>query len=179
MYLAGVEVGLMQVNVSQLLKEPVGSSRDYEISGTVDIAGDSEGRPAQGTVTMVRTPQGILVRGELRAELELTCGRCLGAFGFPVAIDIEEEFTPTVDVNSGVPLPQPEETGAFAIDEHHVIDLSEAMRQYAMLAVPMKPLCRANCAGLCQECGCDLNQRACGCVAQTLDPRWSVLSKLL
>jgi len=45
-------------------------------------------------------------------------------------------------------LPPPDEAGCFTIDEHQVIDLTEAVRQYALMAVPMKPLCREDCAGL-------------------------------
>ena len=168
----------MQINVSQLLKEPVGSFRNYTVNGIIDITGDGNGKKVRGEVRLLRTDRGVLVKGELCAEVELTCGRCLSLFGYPVALSFEEEYIPTLDVESGAPLPSPEEPGTFIIDEHHVIDLTEAIRQYALLAIPMKPLCRENCAGICQTCGQNLNQGSCGCSAQTVDPRWSELSKL-
>jgi len=169
----------MQINVSQLLKEPIGSTRNYEISGAVDITGDGVGSGAQGEATLTRTNQGILVKGVLHTEVELTCSRCLSLFSCPVTLNIEEEYTPTVDVISGAPLPSLEEPGSFTIDENHVIDLTEAIRQYALLAIPMKPLCREDCAGLCQSCGHNLNQGPCDCPPQEVDPRWSELNKLL
>jgi len=167
----------MQINVSQLLKAAIGSSRDYKTSEIVDVAGD--GRMVQGEVSLLRTHRGILVRGVLHTEVELTCSRCLSVFSYPMTLNINEEYIPTVDVVSGAPLPSPEESGSFIIDEHHVIDLTEAIRQYALLCIPMKPLCREDCAGLCQKCGSNLNQGLCGCPVQKTDPRWSELSKLL
>jgi uncharacterized protein len=53
------------------------------------------------------------------------------------------------------------------------------VRQYALLAIPMKPLCREGCAGLCPTCGRNLNQGPCDCPPQVLDPRLSGLRKLL
>ncbi len=168
----------MEINVSQLLKEPTGSSRNYEVSEIIDVTGDGSDRQVEGEVSLVRTQRGILVSAKLRTEVGLTCSRCLSSFNHPVTLKFEEEYLPTIDVVSGVPLPAPER-GTFSIDEHHVLDLAEAIRQYALLAVPMKPLCRQGCAGLCQSCGQNLNRGACGCPARVIDPRWSELTRLL
>ena len=169
----------MEMNVSQLLQASVGTTRDYQESEVIDIAGDGKGRLVQGEVRLLRTHRSILVKGALRTEVELTCSRCLSLFSSPLTLDIEEEYIPTVDVVSGAPLPLPEEPTSFTIDEHHVIDLAEAIRQYTLLATPMKPLCRKDCAGLCQNCGKNLNQGPCNCPVQEIDPRWSELIKLL
>lgn len=165
----------MEINVSQLLKEPIGSSRKYKIDETIDIAGDGHESPVSGDVGLLRTQRGVLVRGKLQAELELTCSRCLSSFDYPLNISFEEEYIQTIDVNSGLPLQSSGEPGSFTIDEHHVINLSEAIRQYTLLAVPMKPLCHEDCAGLCPTCGRNLNLGDCGCPVQTVDPRWSKL----
>ncbi len=169
----------MQINVSQLLKAPIGTTRDYEVSEIVDVSGDGNGRKVQGEVSLLRTHRGILVKGVLHTEVELICSRCLSLFSYPVTLNIGEEYIPTIDVVSGAPLPSPEELGSFIIDGHHVIDLTEAIRQYTLLAIPMKMLCREDCAGLCQNCGHNLNQGPCDCSSQRADPRWSELSKLL
>jgi len=169
----------MQVNVAQLLKELVGSSRTYQLSEVVDVTGEGDDQVVQGEVRLVRTRRGILVKGDLRAQVELTCSRCLRLFDCPVTISFEEEYIPTVDILSGIPLPSPEETGSFMIDEHHVIDLAEAIRQYTLLAMPMKPLCREDCAGLRSEYGQNLDQESGDSSSRTMDPRWSELSKLL
>ncbi len=169
----------MQLNVSQLLQSPVGTMRDYQVNEIVDVLGDGNVYPIEGEITLMRTHRNILVKGVLASEVELTCSRCLSPFRRPLSLNIEEEYVPTIDVFSGVPLPLPEEAGSFTIDEHHVIDFTEAIRQYILLAIPMKPLCREECAGLYQNCGYNLNQGPCGCPQREVDPRWSELMKLL
>jgi len=159
----------MRINVSQQLKSSIGSVRKYEVSEIVNVA-DGESM-VKGEIELVRTDRGILAKGRLHAEVEVTCSRCLSLFSCPLTLDIEEEYFPITDVVSGASLPLPEEPGSFTIDEHHVIDLTEVIRQYALLAVPMKPLCREDCAGLCLDCGHNLNQGPCGCSSSEPDPR--------
>jgi uncharacterized protein len=168
----------MQINVSQLLKEPIGSSRSYQVNVTLDVTDDGTKTKVEGEVRLMRTNRGILAQGKLDTEIKLTCSRCLSVFDCPLTLDLEEEYIPTIDVVSGAPLPSLE-PGPFLIDEHHVIDLTEAIRQCALLAAPMKPLCRENCAGLCLNCGRDLNLGPCDCSVPTDDPRWSELTRLL
>ena len=167
----------MQINVSQLLKESTGAKRNYQVADIVDGA-DSAGM-VEGEVRLLRTNRGILARGTLNTEVKVTCSRCLSSFRCPIALNIEEEYFPTTDVVSGAPLSLPEEPSYFTIDEHHVLDLSEAIRQYALLAIPMKPLCRRDCAGLCSHCGHNLNLGSCHCPSQATDPRWFKLTKLV
>ena len=166
----------MGINVSQQLKAPTGLARNYEVSEVVDIVDGN--CLVQGEVRLIRTNRGILATGKLHTEVEVTCNRCLNLFSYPLTLDFEEEYLPTADVVSGASLPLPGEPGCFTIDEHHILDLTEAMRQYTLLAIPMKTLCREDCAGLCPICGYDLNQGTCDCLPQEIDSRWSELNKL-
>ena len=168
---------MMKINVSQLLTAPIGSTRNCVIDETVDIASSSS--LVQGEIGLMRTDRSILAKGILHTEIELTCSRCLSVFGCPLTLNIEEEYLPTTDIVSGALLPLPDEPGCFTIDEYNILDLTEAICQYALLAVPMKPLCRENCVGLCPICGCNLNQTPCNCPPKPADPRWSELSKLV
>ena len=61
---------------------------------------------------------------------------------------------------------------SHSADERHILDLSEAVRQYAIIGVPMKVLCREECAGLCMVCGKNLNEGSCYCKSETRDPEW-------
>lgn len=132
-------------NVAQLLKEPVGSKRSYHIEEILDEQAKGS---IQGKVTLIHTSQGILVQGKLTAEVELICSRCLNAFPYPVNFTIEEEFLPTIDISSGLPLSSSEEPVDLTIDSDNMLDLGEIMRQYVLLNLPMKPLCRPDCAGI-------------------------------
>jgi uncharacterized protein len=138
---------MTQINVAQLLKSPIGSVRYYLVNEMVNIADDR--CLVQGEIELTRTNRGILARGILHTEIELTCSRCLSPFHCPLSINIEEEYFPTTDIAVVSDAPLPEDEDAFTIDEHNILDLGEALRQYALLAVPMKPLCREDCPGIC------------------------------
>ncbi len=167
----------MQINVAQLLKGPIGETREYQIKDTVDFADGSH--LVEGEFRLTRTDRAVLVKGTLRSEVELACSRCLNSFTVPITLDIEEEYYPTIDIITGARIPVPGEPGSFTIDEHNILDLTEAVRQYALLAIPMKPLCREDCAGLCPSCGTNLNEAACTCPSDDTDPRWARLKNLV
>jgi len=138
---------MLEINVSQMLKGSIGTEKVVTVNGTVDITGFGES-VVEGNVRLTRTNRSILVRGTLKTAVEVSCARCLADFSCPLTLNIEEEYFPMTDVNTGVPLPEPEEPGSFIIDEHLILDLSEAVRQYALMAIPMKPLCRQDCTGI-------------------------------
>jgi uncharacterized protein len=168
---------MVQINVSQLLNEPIGSTRNYRVNEVVDISGSNS--LVQGEIRLMRTDRSILAKGTLCADVELTCSRCLSFFNCALALNIEEEYSPTTDTMTGALLPLNDETGFFTIDGHNILDLTEAIRQYALMAIPMKPLCDEDCGGLCPTCGCNRNQAPCDCPAEPVDPRWSELGKLV
>jgi uncharacterized protein len=161
------------VNVAQLLKAEVGARRSYDLS---ELAEGSD--RVRGRVDLLRSLDGILVTAEFETELEAECARCLMPARVTVVARFEEEFLPSIDVVSGLPVSVSGPDGAFMIDQNHILDLGEAIRQYALLAAPMKPLCKPDCAGLCPKCGQDLNRGACGCRAPAVDPRWEKLARL-
>jgi uncharacterized protein len=156
----------MQVNVAQLLKGTIGSVRDYDVDGVIDVTADGKGSPVRGKVALTRTDRSILVQGVVGSEVELTCSRCLNLFRCPLSLNIEEEYFPTTDIISGASLSPSGDPDHFTIDERHALDLTEALRQCALLAIPMKPLCREDCAGLCPNCGQNLNLGPCACPPQ-------------
>jgi len=141
------------VNVAQQLKGLIGSVRQVEVDDVVPASQGSGTERVVGTLTFLRTDRSILVTGHLETETPATCSRCLTDYPQAAAFDIEEEFFPLVDVTTGARLPLPEEEGAFTIDERHILDMREAVRQYTLLSLPMKPLCTSDCRGLCARCG--------------------------
>ena len=170
----------MLYNVAQLLKEPVGSPRRYPVSEEVEFPGEEWGPlRAEGEVSLLRTPRGILVQAGIRTALAEQCGRCLEPYTQEITAEIEEEFLPITDVNTGLPLRLPRDEETFLIDERHLLDLTEALRQAVWVSRPLQCLCRPECPGFCPECGQDLNRGACGCAQAPGDPRWEQLKKLL
>jgi len=168
----------MQVNVAQLLKSSFGAERIFIVDEDIDI--EKQAVRVAGQARLIRTNRGILVMGNFKAGLEIECSRCLEKYRCPVEVIFEEEFFPSIDILTRVSVKAPEDQqpGYFTIDSNHIIDLTDAIRQYALLTVPMKPLCKEDCAGLCPVCGKNRNSDICKCVVEEIDPRLEVLKKL-
>jgi uncharacterized protein len=170
----------MKINVAQLLKSAVGTSREYELDEAMPAIDDIKAvSNLTGKVRLTRVPQGILADADLRVTVELNCSRCLEELTYPLRLKFSEEYVPSVDIVTGSELPAPEDESTFVIDANHVLDLTEAVREYVLLAVPMKPLCKEACKGLCPTCGQNLNKGKCNCPQQPTDSRLAILAKLL
>ena len=171
--LAGLVLRLMRYNVAQLLKEQIGSTRNYLI--------DDDSIPKQGEnrLQLMRTDKGIWASARLNTQASSVCSRCLSTFTQSLALAIEEEFYPVAEINAATSMFLSEEEGAFTIDYSNILDLSEAVRQYRIALGPMKPLCQADCQGLCPTCGTNLNPGPCSCLVSWIDPRLAPLKQLL
>ena len=168
----------MRFNVSQLLKEPNGTRQTEEVEEEFPSTG-VRSSPVRGTVTFLRTDKGVWVSARLDSSEGCSCSRCLDEYEQPVHIAIEEEYLPLVDVATGARLRHlDDDREGFFIDQAHTLDLSEAVRQYSALSIPMKPLCSDDCAGICLTCGANLNDVSCACERDRADSRWGPLREL-
>jgi uncharacterized protein len=173
----------MRFNVAQLIKGSAGTSRRYTLYEEIrDLDPDLEPLlPLEGTVTLMRTSQGVLVTGRLRTRLQVECRRCLEPFEADVEFDLEEEFLPVVLIGDAPidSVPAEDIDEALLIDSDHILDLSEVVRQALWLALPEQEVCRPDCAGLCPRCGGNRNLGECQCDAEPIDPRWAALQAML
>jgi uncharacterized protein len=169
----------MQYNLAQLLMEPTGSTRDYEVDES--FIGPEDGMDqVQGWIEVVRTHEGVMVRAKLEALARMTCSRCVRVFEHSSIIKMEEESSPTVDPVTGKQIETLEESDSeLELDDQHILDMGEVVRQYLLTGMPIKPLCSEECRGLCPECGTNLNEEKCKCTAVPMDPRWGSLAELL
>jgi len=116
--------------------------------------------------------------GTVRTTLEMPCGRCLEAFIMPVDQAFDLRYQPHAK-NTGEGEREIEEDDlTTAFYENDEIDLGQLMREQFYLALPMKPLCREDCQGLCPVCGTNLNNGTCTCTRDWEDPRFAALKKL-
>ncbi|HEX6507545.1 MAG TPA: DUF177 domain-containing protein [Chloroflexota bacterium] len=151
-------------NVSQLLKSEIGQSRTYDFEGDEPLdLGDATASDIRGHVKFVLTNFGIVTGIHAEATLHLTCARCLEPFDTPASADFEEEYVPSIDIQTGLPSTTPRSDTAMPISANHVIDLSDAIRQQLVLAVDLIPVCKQDCRGLCPTCGVNLNIETCLC----------------
>jgi uncharacterized protein len=156
---------MIAINVSQLLKQPPGATRVFEFSDKLP-AFDPElelAAPIEGRASLLRTSRGILVTSQYRTAVRQICGRCLTATTTQIDGSSADEFIPRVDIVTGLVLPEQPESAELAIDERHLLDLTEVIRQDLLTRLPIQPLCEPDCPGLCAECGSDLRAERCAC----------------
>jgi uncharacterized protein len=164
-------------NVAGLLGDPPGADRTFVISGaTIDLGDDLRlAEPITGHVHLARTNRGILAGAELRAALALECSRCLGEVAAPVNVALHEEYLPSIDLGTGLPMPIADEPDVLRLTDHHELDLETPVREAIQLAEPIAPLCRPDCPGLCVACGGRLDDGPHAHPDDDVDPRLQAL----
>lgn len=107
----------------------------------------------------------LILTAEVKVDLEMICSRCLDTFIYPIDIDIEERFT----TNSK----SEDEEAVVVFDD--VLDITEVVETSIISTLPIKRVCKDDCKGLCQECGCNLNFNTCSCNKEDVDIRFEAL----
>lgn len=165
---------MIRINVAEIKKRLVGSKTfAYELTpDELDIT-DTDLKvtaPIQVEGVVENAGDVILLKADVKTEIERTCGRCLKVFTEPLAAQVVEKFYPAGAENI--------ENDAF-IYESDLLDITEPVRESLLLAVPLQSLCREDCRGLCPVCGADRNEGDCGCDATTVDPRLAALKQFI
>ena len=128
-----------------------------------------------GSLRLIRTNRGLVVRARLRTAIEQQCSRCLRDIEWPIQIEIDEEALPTLDFVTGAPVDTSDEPDALRLTEHHELALEDSVREAILLAEPIAPLCRRDCPGLCIVCGQELSSGPHDHPDEDLDPRLEAL----
>jgi uncharacterized protein len=134
--------------------------------------------PAELAFDIYKDKDQFRLIGRVKTTLELSCGRCLEPFTLPVDSEFDLRYQPHTE-NTGEGEREVEEddlTTAFYTNDE--IDLGQLMTEQFYLALPMKPLCRPDCKGLCPTCGVNWNRETCNCATTWEDPRLAALKAL-
>ncbi len=143
----------LRINVGFLFNQPIGYIREIPFDFTQSIAlGAFHFENLSGIAAFHRTQNGLRLIGDFKAEMKTTCVRCLEEFSLSLETEFEEIFT-----YPNHPLSEEE----AIIPENGYLDLEEMVGDYLMLEVPINPICRKDCMGLCNECGQNLNLGIC------------------
>jgi uncharacterized protein len=170
----------MLIDVSQIPPEGLDVTLSEETLDLGEPADTWEG-PAtvQAELHVGRSGRGVLISGSFSGDVALVCSRCLEPFHFRA----KDRFHLYCQAGAGTP---PEEEHELADDELDVTYLEEGrvntdhlLRENILLSLPVQPLCREDCRGLCTRCGANLNLGACNCAETHTDPRLQALRKLL
>jgi uncharacterized protein len=161
----------LRLNVGFVVAQSAGFNRDFPFDlPQINIPPDLFLSSLYGTVRATRTPQGILLQADLQTQIGLECVRCLTDFLQSLNINFTElyAFSQRYVTDSGLLMP-----------ESGFIDLAPVLREYILLEIPISPLCRQDCKGLCPNCGNNLNESTCIHEDESVDPRLASLKKLL
>jgi uncharacterized protein len=139
--------------------------------------------PVDLSIRVTKDAQKVRLVGRLKTVLEVECSRCVEPFRVPVDAELDQMFLPegaeiTAASDDDEDDGQQADAGVSFYKED-TIDLGELMRDEFYLALPMKPLCRPDCKGLCPICGVNWNRETCTCRAEWTDPRLDSLKTLL
>ncbi len=160
---------VLKLKVGFLLTQSLGTSREVDFDVPVlGVADDLVLAFLRGQLRLSRTREGILVQGELETAVEGECRRCLSPMTIPIILKLEELFT--LHPHKG--------NAEFSVGEDGILDLTPLLREEAIISIPLAPLCKPDCAGLCPSCGQNLNLGQCNCPTTDIDPRFAVLSQL-
>ena len=155
-------------------------AEDFVVAGPARFAGEIE-RLGVGAYQL---------RGHLEVPLSLTCSRCVEPFDLAVDTHLDLRFVPAAvekartasasavsDDDDGLQIDDADPS--LVTYDEPAIDLAQVVREQLYLALPMKPLCRADCQGLCPRCGINRNLATCTCEDHWEDPRLAGLKSLL
>lgn len=152
-----------------MLKENVGYSRQMDFEAPLlEVADDLDVVNFRGGVRLTRTAQGVYVHGRFTGQQTAECVRCLEPINQRLTTEIKQlyEYPPTSKAE-------------FVVTDTGHLDLAPVLREDLLLAMPMRPLCKPDCKGLCPNCGQDWNKGVCDCDRDDINPQMVVLKKLL
>ncbi len=160
-----------KLNCGFIAQESIGYRREFLFAiSQLAFQQDFVLRQIEGKIAISRTSEGLLAQGVFQALIDSVCVRCLENFSQMLHTDFTELFV--------FPSHATEKT-ELIFPEDGQIDFSPIVAEYMMLEVPINPICKVSCQGLCPICGNNLNTGPCQHDLEDIDPRLEVLKKLL
>ena len=167
----------MRINVSQIKKD-LGASEKVEFKQEISheflprqIKLDG---PVEIKASVTNAGESIMLKGRLSVKARMQCDRCLEDFITQLKAPLEEEY---------YLLSEEEESSPSDYDKatykNNTIDITPLVEEAILLSIPMRPLCKEDCQGLCAHCGQNLNTESCDCDKEVVDIRLEALKKLL
>jgi uncharacterized protein len=150
--------GTRHVVRSSVLTEPLVADVDSRVPAGAEAVADLTLQPFDG---------GVAVTGTVSTTWEGECRRCLTSLDGEVSSEVREMFRRGGGENEGT----------YQMSDDH-LNLREMVLDSLFASLPVLPLCRPDCRGICPRCGTDRNMADCGCLEVEVDPRWSALNEL-
>ena len=169
----------MKIDVTEIARTP-GAHATHTFEEPLARDPDVElAEPARGSFTVTNTGLLLVLRGEMTAAVNLQCARCCEPVVLRLQVPLGEEFSARSAAESveeqTIDVEEPERA-AFA---DNILDLTELVRQNILVNLPLRPLCREDCPGMCPCCGSNLNAGPCACPSEGTQGPLSGLRQLL
>jgi uncharacterized protein len=144
----------LRLNIGFLLGQSIGTSREFNFDyPSIRLGDDLCLLDFSGSAIFSRTPQGLFLQAHFQGTVKLECVRCLEEANHEIRMDFSDLYA--FDYRSI------SESGLL-VPESGYIDLEPLLREYALLEIPISPICKITCQGLCWDCGQNLNESDCG-----------------
>lgn len=164
---------MLKVNIDEIggglrLKETLAATALPELKAMQDAGELKFETPVTFELDLKRLESVVIIEGRLNVAVSLNCGRCLNDYVQTVAGDFTLKAVPQPSATPN----RAKETELLDDDmddlyyNGNVLDLREVLQEQVILALPIAPVCKADCKGLCLNCGHDLNLGQCGCDTQ-------------
>jgi len=140
----------------------------------LDVIGVPEGSDITLDIRLESVQEGVLVTATARGRVVGECARCLDVLDRPFAVEVQELFF--YEERAGADAADEDDDEIFRL-EGDFLDLEPAVRDAVVGALPLAPLCRTSCPGLCVECGARLADEP-EHTHEKVDPRWAALQDL-
>ena len=143
----------------------------------VDVLGVAEGTLLELELRLESVVEGVLVSGTVTTTVTGECVRCLDPVTSPLVVDLQELYVYPGGRHGGQEQDEDDDTDPLPELDGDLLDLEPALRDAVVLALPLQPLCRNDCPGLCSTCGARLEDDPAHAHVE-VDPRWAVLQDL-
>lgn len=134
------------------------------------------GEPVQVDLRVTALDERVRVEGAIKTGLVLTCSRCACRFSWDTDKAFALEYWPDTTDEGEIELDYEDLDVGFYLGDK--FDLSEVILEQMLIDIPMNPLCKENCRGLCESCGADLNYEECTCGEDKVDSRFEALLEI-
>ena len=172
----------MRIWLDQVREEPINWDETERVAvASLDRQELAELGPISWRGQVVFADPGFYLRGHLSYDQTLSCNRCLAPIHEPASSEVELMILVEKPGSKG------EERGEHELKEGdmgvlwldgEILETRPILLEQLQLNIPMKPLCRPDCKGLCPVCGGDRNRVACTCEEASPDPRWAALAAI-
>jgi len=172
----------VKIGINSLKPEPIWLEQtETAVELHLAVDGVEFPAPVRVKVKVTRMQEDVLAQGRVWTAARLACSRCLEPFDLDLEGSFDALFVPDTGAYATRKGRRDFEWGDERVNFYSemTIDLSAEIRECLELELPLKPLCRPSCAGLCPQCGKDLNDGPCDCPPDEGDDPWAALRKLI